>query len=162
NYFAELYGSYKTVTSYEVAGKNSAQFSLVNLDITPEMLADTNATVTISGVFIPEKGPARVHRLDVPIVTSHDPNKMSLKQSRLSYRLLSKRKDLTYKVQFQNDGEGDAKNIRLEIKLPEILDPATFNLLNLYPEIDSCATAQQTACYEYSIKGSDTLVFHFK
>src|SRR5690606_15827431 len=32
NYFAELYGSYKTVTSYEVAGKNSAQFSLVNLD----------------------------------------------------------------------------------------------------------------------------------
>ncbi|WP_353124208.1 PKD domain-containing protein [Parapedobacter pyrenivorans] len=162
DYFAELYGSYKTVTSYEVAGKNSAQFSLVNLDITPEMLTDTNATVTITGVFIPESGPARVHRLDVPIVTSHDPNKMSLKQSRLSYRLLSKRKELTYKVQFQNDGEGDAKNIRLEIKLPEVLDPTTFNLLNLYPEIDSCGIDGQGPCYQYNTKGPDTLVFHFK
>lgn len=162
DYFAELYGSYKTVTSYEVTGKNSSQFSLINLDITPEMLTDTNATVTITGVFIPEKGPARVHRLDVPIVTSHDPNKMSLKQSRLSYRLLSKRKALTYKVQFQNDGEGDAKNIRLEIKLPEVLDPTTFNLLNLYPEVDTCAATNQAACYQYYVKGADTLVFHFK
>lgn len=161
DYFADLYGSYKTVTSYEVTGKNSAQFSLVNLNITPEMLADTNATVTITGVFIPEKGPARVHRLDVPIVTSHDPNKMSLKQSRLSYRLLSRRKPLTYKVQFQNDGEGDAKNIRLEISLPEVLDPNTFNLLNLYPEIDSCSTDEQAPCYQYSVKGTDTLVFRF-
>lgn len=161
-YFADLYGSYKTVTAYEVTGKTRAQFSLINLDITPEMLADTNATVTITGVFIPEKGPARVHRLDVPIVTSHDPNKMSLKQSRLSYRRLSKRKELTYKVQFQNDGEGDAKNIRLEIKLPAALDPTTFQLLNLYPEIDSCVTGQQASCYQHYIKGADTLVFHFK
>ncbi len=161
-YFAELCDSYKTVISYEVNGRANAQFSLINLDITPEMLADTNATVTITGVFVPEKGPARVHRLDVPIVTSHDPNKMSLKQSRLSYRLLSKRKALTYKVQFQNDGEGDAKNIRLEIKLPEVLDPSSFQLLNLYPEVDSCATAQQAPCYQYGLKGPDTLVFHFK
>ncbi len=161
-FFAELYGSYKTVTAYQVTGSSDAQFSLVNLAITPEMLADTNATVTITGVFIPENGPARVHRLDVPIVTSHDPNKMSLKQSRLNYRLLSKRKELTYKVQFQNDGEGDAKNIRLEIKLPAVLDPSTFKLLNLYPDVDSCATAQQGGCYQYSLKGPDTLVFHFK
>ncbi len=161
-FFAELYGSYKTVTSYEVNGQDQAQFSLINLDITPEMLADTNATVTITGVFIPEKGPARVHRLDVPVVTSHDPNKMSLKQSRLSYRSLSRRKALTYKVQFQNDGEGDAKDIRLEVKLPQVLDPSTFKLLNLYPQCDSCATAEQTACYQYHIKGADTLVFHFK
>jgi len=161
-FFAELYGSYKTVTSYAVDGRDNAQFSLINLDITPEMLADTNATVTITGVFIPEKGPARVHRLDVPVVTSHDPNKMSLKQSRLSYRSLSRRKELTYKVQFQNDGEGDAKNIRLEIKLPEVLDPATFELLNSYPACDSCSTAEQMGCYQYHIKGSDTLIFHFK
>ncbi len=162
DFFAELYDSYKTVTSYTVDGNADAQFSLINLDITPEMLADTNATVTLTGVFIPEKGPARIHRLDVPIVTSHDPNKMSLKQSRLSYRLLSKRKALTYKVQFQNDGEGDAKHVRLEIKLPEVLDPTTFSLLNLYPACDSCATAESTGCYQYHIKGTDTLVFHFK
>ncbi|WP_353185146.1 PKD domain-containing protein [Parapedobacter lycopersici] len=160
SYFSDLYGSYNTVTAYDVDAATDAQFSLINLAITPEMLTDTNATVTITGVFLPETGPATVHRLDVPIVTSHDPNKMSLKQSRLSYRALSRRKELTYKVQFQNDGEGDAKNIRLEIELPEALDPATFKLLNLYPAVDSCAT-EGLSCYQYHIKGVDTLVFQF-
>lgn len=160
-YFADLYGSYNTVTSYTVDGQSAAQFSLVNLDITPEMLADTNATVTITGIFIPDNGLARVHRLDVPIVTSHDPNKMSLKQSRLSYRKLSKREKLTYKVQFQNDGEGDAKNIRLAIKLPDVVDPSTFELLNLYPKIDSCGDRTGVPCYHHYVKDADTLVFQF-
>ncbi|MEC3879622.1 PKD domain-containing protein [Parapedobacter sp. 10938] len=162
DYFSELYSSYKTITGYEVDGASDAQFSLINLDITPEMLADTNATVTITGVFIPEKGPARIHQLDVPIVTSHDPNKMSIKQSQINYRTLAKRKKLTYKVQFQNDGKGDAKNIRLEVKLPEVLDLSTIELLNLYPRCDTCLTPESTGCYYYEIKGSDTLVFHFK
>ncbi len=162
DYFADLYGSYKTVTGYEVDGSADAQFSLINLDITPEMLADTNAMVTITGVFIPEKGPARVHRLDVPVVTSHDPNKMSLKHSRMNYRALAKRKALTYKVQFQNDGEGDAKNIRLEVKLPDVLDLSTIELLNLYPQCDTCLTEQSMGCYRYEIRGEDMLVFHFK
>ena len=162
DYFAELYGSYKTVTGYEVDGSSEAQFSFINLAITEEMLADTNATVTVTGVFIPEEGAARVHRLDVPIVTSHDPNKMSMKQSRMSYRTMARRKKLTYKVQFQNDGEGDAKNIRLEVKLPDVLDLSTIELLNLYPQCDTCRSAQDMGCYQYEIKGEDTLVFHFK
>ncbi|SFC59091.1 PKD domain-containing protein [Parapedobacter composti] len=162
DYFADLYGSYKTVTGYEVDGSADAQFSLINLDITPEMLTDTNATVTITGVFIPKEGPARIHQLDVPVVTSHDPNKMSVKQSRMRYRALARRKALTYKVQFQNDGEGDAKNIRLEVKLPDVLDLSTLELLNLYPQCDTCLTGQSVGCYHYEIRGEDTLVFHFK
>lgn len=161
-FFSEMHDGYRTITSYEVQPGEQEQFSLVNLDITPEMIADTNATVTITGVFVPEKGPARIHKLDIPVIKSHDPNKMSLKQSRLNYRSLSRRKKLTYKVQFQNDGEGDVKNIRLEMKLPQILDLTTFKLLNLYPQCDSCGSDPAGSCYTYEIKGRDTLVFKFK
>src|SRR5690606_32677222 len=142
--------------------REQAQFSLINLDISPAMLADTNATVTVTGVFVPEKGPTRIHRLDIPIITSHDPNVMSIQQSRLNYRLLSRRKELTYKVQSQNDGEGDARNIRLEIKRPEALDTSSFRLLNLSPKCDSCTTAQGSGCYDYRFTENNTLEFHFR
>lgn len=163
SYFSDLHDSYKTITSYEVDNMaEEGQFSFINLDVTPEMLADTNAIVTITGVYIPEVGDAIVHKLEVPVVTSHDPNKMSLKQSRLSYRTVSKKKELIYKVQFQNDGEGDAKNVILEIALPKSVDPATFKLLNLYPDCDTCLTEAQRGCWNQYVKGTDTLVFHFK
>lgn len=162
-YFSKLYDSYKTISSYEIeSATEAAQFSFVNLDVTPEMLADTNAIVTITGIYVPEKGDAVIHKLEVPVVTSHDPNKMSIKQSRLNYRTLSKNKELIYKVQFQNDGEGDAKNVRLEIALPEQVDPTTFRLLNLYPYCEPCITAEEKGCWNQYIKGNDTLVFHFK
>ncbi len=163
DYFSDLYESYKTITSYEVKeNTGESQFSFINLDVTPEMLADTNAIVTITGIYLPEKGNAIIHKLEVPVVTSHDPNKMSIKQSRLSYRTISKKKELIYKVQFQNDGEGDAKNVILEIALPKSVDPATFKLLNLYPECDTCLTVAQRGCWNQYVKGTDTLVFHFK
>lgn len=69
---------------------------------------------------------------------------------------------MTYKVQFQNDGEGDAKNIRLEMNIPEEIVKNTFALKALYPEVDSCATAHSSGCYLYTIKEDGTLVFHFK
>lgn len=163
NYFSELYDSYTSVTAYDIQGQEaSGQFSLINLDVTEDMLADTNAIVTITGIYLPENGLATIHQLDVPVVTSHDPNKMSIKPARLSYRMQYKKKKLTYKVQFQNDGEGDAKNIRLKIKLPKEVDPSTFELLNLYPQCDSCQSELSKGCYTYKVTGDNTLEFLFK
>lgn len=163
NYFSELYNSYTSVTSYDIQGQEAEdQFSLINLEVTEEMLADTNAIVTITGIYLPENGIATIHQLDVPVVTSHDPNKMSIKPARLSYRMQYKKKKLTYKVQFQNDGEGDAKNIRLKIKLPKEVDPSTFELLNLYPQCDSCQSELSKGCYTYKVSGENTLEFLFK
>lgn len=163
NYFSDLYDSYTSVTAYDVQDTDqSDQFSIINLDVTEDMLADTNAIVTITGIYLPENGLATIHQLDVPVVTSHDPNKMSIKPARLSYRMQYKKKKLTYKVQFQNDGEGDAKNIRLKIKLPEEVDPNTFELLNLYPQCDTCQNDFSKGCYTYTITGDQTLEFLFK
>jgi len=162
-YFKDLYGAYNSLTSYEIdVNQSHEQFTIINLDVTENMLVDTNAIVTITGIFIPEDGIANVHQVDIPIVKSHDPNKMSIRPARMNYRFQKKRKTMTYKVQFQNDGEGDAKNIRLEMKIPDEIVKNTFHLKSLYPKIDSCATANSKGCYLYHINEDGTLVFQFK
>ena len=162
DYFKDLYGAYNSLSAYDIDPSTKQQFSLINLDVTADMLVDTNAIVTITGVFIPENGLANVHQVDIPVVKSHDPNKMSVKPARMSYRLQSKNKTLTYKVQFQNDGEGDARHVRLEMFLPPEVRRETFRLKSLYPQCDTCATANAMGCYQYYIKDNGALVFHFK
>jgi len=164
SYFSTLLNSYSSATAYSVeTQQGGSQFSFINFDIAPTMLKDTNAMLTITGIFLPaDTGGAYVHQLEVPVVASHDPNKMSLKQSRLSYRLLAKGKEMLYKVQFQNDGEGDAKNIRLEIDLPANLDPTTFKLVNLSPVCLPCADSNARGCYRQYVTNEKTIVFHFK
>lgn len=162
-YFKDLYGAYNSLSAYAIEPTTAEQqFSLINLDITEAMLVDTNAIVTITGVFIPENGIANVHQVDIPVVKSHDPNIMSVRPARMSYRLQSKNKSLTYKVQFQNDGEGDARNVRLEMFLPPEIRKETFRLKSLYPECDTCSTPNAMGCYQYYIQENGALVFHFK
>lgn len=162
-YFDALLNEYKSISLYEIDGDaGDAQFSLINLDITPEMLADTNAIVTITGIYLADGGDPVIHKLDVPVVTSHDPNKMSVRPALLDYRLQMKKKDLTYKVQFQNDGEGDAKVIRLEMFFPKEVDVNSFELLNLYPFCDTCANPQDLGCYTLEIPEENKIIFTFK
>jgi PKD domain len=100
---------YNSSFSFDIKhGEEQSQFMFANLFVTPGMIKDTNATITITGLFVPDSGDVYMHQLNIPVVASHDPNKMNLKQGRLSYRLLKKNKDLTYKIRFQNDGEGPA------------------------------------------------------
>src|SRR5690606_21640984 len=62
-YFQNLLDEYKTVSQYEIASENDeAQFSILNLDITPEMLADTNAIVTVTGIYLAEGGKPVIHK----------------------------------------------------------------------------------------------------
>lgn len=162
-YFNSLLNEYKTVSLYDIEGdQDEGQFSIINLDITPEMLADTNAIVTITGIYLADGGNPVIHKLDVPVTTSHDPNKMSVRPAIMDYRLQFKKKKLTYKVQFQNDGEGDAKTIRLEMFFPKEVDLNTFNLLNLYPGCDSCKTDLDLGCYTLENAGENKLIFTFR
>lgn len=163
SYFNELLNEYKTVSLYDIGGEaGEGQFSIINLDITPEMLADTNAIVTITGIYLADGGNPIIHKLDVPITTSHDPNKMSVRPALMDYRLQFKKKKLTYKVQFQNDGEGDANTIRLEMFFPEQVDISTFELLNLYPGCDTCETDLDLGCYTLESAGENKLIFTFR
>lgn len=162
-FFTNLIEEYNTVSQYEIDGNtNETQFSIINLDITPEMLADTNAIVTLTGIYLADGKDPVIHKLDVPIIKSHDPNKMSVRPALADYRIQFKKKKLTYKVQFQNDGEGDAKNIRLEMFFPQQINTRSFQLLNLYPECDTCKSPTDLGCYSYEFVDENKIVFHFK
>jgi PKD repeat protein len=155
--------NYDNVLSIDLKTANtSSQFQFANLAVRPEMMQDTNATITITGLFLPDSGGAYMHQLNIPVVASHDPNKMNLREGRLSYRLLKRKKALNYKIRFQNDGEGPARKILLDIELPKVFDPATVEIKDLSPYCKPCdSVPERTGCWEL-IRQNDTLAFVFK
>lgn len=106
---------------------------------TPEMIKDTSATLTIRGVFVPDRNYKnhKVKNLEMEIVTSHDPNKMSSNGIFMNYRLV-RFKTLNFKTRFQNDGEGPARKIKLETDIPDIFDKSTLKIVDMYPKCEIC------------------------
>ncbi|MEJ8842453.1 PKD domain-containing protein [Lacibacter sp. H375] len=138
-----------------------AQFMFTNLFVTPGMIKDTNATIIITGLFVPDTGGVYMHQLNIPIVTSHDPNKMNLNHGRLNYRTLKKSKSLSYKIRFQNDGEGPARKIKLAITLPSAMDPQTISIKDMSPYCLPCdSVPTRTGCWEL-VTNKDSAAFIF-
>ncbi|MFD0835078.1 PKD domain-containing protein [Mariniflexile aquimaris] len=110
-----------------------------SLKTTPEMLKDTSAIITVRGIYVPDANydNHKVKDMEMEIVTSHDPNKMSSNGTFLNYRFV-RFKTLKYKIKFQNNGEGPARTIRLETDIPEMLDKSTLNVVDMYPKCDIC------------------------
>jgi len=105
----------------------------------PEMIKDTSAIISVRGIYVPDNnyGDHTVKDMEMEIVTSHDPNKMSSNGVLMNYRLV-RFKTLKYKIKFQNNGEGPARTIRLETDIPEMLDMSTLKLEDQYPACPIC------------------------
>lgn len=105
----------------------------------PEMLKDTSAIISIRGVYVPDAtyDNHKVKDMEMEIVTSHDPNKMSSNGTFMNYRLV-RFKTLKYKIKFQNNGEGPARTIRLETDIPEMLDKQSIEVTDMYPKCEIC------------------------
>ncbi|UMB52659.1 PKD domain-containing protein [Lutibacter sp. A64] len=130
---------------------------------TPEMLKDTSAIISIRSIYVPERGndEHKVLTKEMELVTSHDPNKMAVYDTRLNYRLVRYKK-LKYKVRFQNDGEGPAKLIKLNVDIPEMLDKSTLEVIDMYPKCPICPEEQvQYSCLD-TIISKDQISFQFK
>jgi PKD domain len=153
---------YNNVIAVDVKNISAqSQFMFANLFVTPGMIKDTNATITITGLFVPDSGGVYMHQLNIPVVTSHDPNKMNLKQGRMSYRMLKKSKALTYKVRFQNNGKGPARKILLDMTLPSAMDPKTISIKDMSPYCLPCdSVPSRTGCWEL-ITNNDSATFIF-
>ncbi|WP_111307729.1 DUF7849 domain-containing protein [Confluentibacter sediminis] len=110
-----------------------------SLKTTPEMVKDTSAIISIRGIYVPDSSydNHKVKDMEMEIVTSHDPNKMSSNGTFLNYRLV-RFKTLKYKIKFQNNGEGPANTIKLETDIPEMLDKSTLKVLDMYPKCEIC------------------------
>jgi hypothetical protein len=131
---------------------------------TPEMIKDTSATVKMRGVYVPDRNYKNYKKktLEMEIVTSHDPNKMSSNARLMNYRLV-RFKNLNFKTKFQNNGEGPARTIRLETDIPDMLDKKTFKVIDMYPKCPICPKEEEVtySCLDTIIKKSQ-IHFTFK
>jgi len=131
---------------------------------TPEMIKDTSATVTMRGIFVPNRSYKnhKVKNLEMEIVTSHDPNKMGSNGRFMNYRLV-RFKRVNFKTRFQNNGEGPARKIRLETDIPDMFDKKTFQIESMYPECPICPKGEEStiSCLDTIIKQKQ-IIFTFK
>ncbi|MFB9271312.1 MULTISPECIES: PKD domain-containing protein [Flavobacteriaceae] len=157
--------SYQDVKEYDFneMQANEERNMFFTFKTTPEMLKDTSAVISIRSIYVPESGndAHKVLTKEMEIVTSHDPNKMAVYDTRLNYRLVRYKK-LKYKVRFQNDGEGPARLIKLNVDIPKMLDKSTLEVLDMYPKCKICPEEDvRYSCLD-TIISKDQISFQFK
>jgi len=158
-----FYRNYKVWNVDDVQPKEERNLFLT-LKTTPEMLKDTSAIITIRSIYVPERG-KNLHKItekEMEIVTSHDPNKMAVYQTFLNYRLVRLNR-LKYKVRFQNNGEGPASLIKLNVDIPEMLDKSSLKIIDMYPKVPICPLGKKVrySCMDTIIM-QDKISFQFK
>lgn len=153
-----------TVLHYSHADKNAEQFLFLNMRTLPEMVQDTNATVTMTAMLVPDNAllPPDVYELEMAIVASHDPNRLQLRKHRINYRFMGKKKELTYKIQFQNTGHGPAKRVAIGIAVPRQLNTQTIQLKEVSPACIACDSAYQLQSCIDTIRTKDSIYFVFR
>ena len=153
-----------SILEFDDANPNEARNVFYTFKTTPEMIKDTSATVTMRGIFVPNRSfkNHKVKNLEMEIVTSHDPNKMGSNGSFMNYRLV-RFKRVKFKTRFQNNGEGPARKIRLETDIPDMFDKKTFQIEGMYPECPICPKGEEptVSCLDTIIQKKQ-IIFTFK
>jgi len=154
---AESKSQFRNYKTFEFDGMNSKETRNVffTFKTTPEMIKDTSATVRMRGVYVPDRS-YKNHKkktLEMEIVTSHDPNKMSSNGMFMNYRTV-RLKTVNFKTRFQNDGEGPARMIRLETDIPDMFDKKTLKIVDSYPKCPICPKDEEVnySCLDTIIK----------
>ena len=153
-----------SVLEFDDANPTETRNVFYTFKTTPEMIKDTSATVTMRGIFVPNRSfkNHKIKNLEMEIVTSHDPNKMGSNGSLINYRLV-RFKRVKFKTRFQNNGEGPARKIRLETDIPDMFDKKTFQIEGMYPECLICPKDEEptVSCLDTIIKQKQ-IIFTFK
>jgi len=145
------------------AQKGEEQFLFMTINTLPEMIRDTNAVVTITGLFIPDNPLMEMEKfnLELQVVASHDPNRIMLKNKKLNYRFTGKNKENAYKVQFQNTGKGPAKKVAITITIPGMLNTASLEIVDMKPKCVWCQSATGNQSCIDTIVTKDSIQFVF-
>ena len=158
--------TYKNVSVLEFDDCNPSETRNIfyTFKTTPEMIKDTSATITMRGIFVPNRSfkNHKIKNLEMEIVTSHDPNKMGSNGSFMNYRLVRFRR-VNFKTRFQNNGEGPARMIRLVTDIPDMFDKKTFQIEDMYPKCPICPKGEipTVSCLDTLIKQKQ-IIFTFK
>ncbi|WP_395056753.1 PKD domain-containing protein [Flavobacterium sp.] len=143
------------IIEFDSMNANETRNLFFTFKTTPEMIKDTSATVKMRGVYVPDRN-YKNHKkktLEMEIVTSHDPNKMSSNAAFMNYRLVRFKK-VNFKTRFQNDGEGPARTIRLETDIPDMFNKKTLQIVDSYPKCPICPKGEEVnySCLDTIIK----------
>jgi PKD repeat protein len=153
-----------SILEFDDVNPNETHNVFYTFKTTPEMIKDTSATVTMRGIFVPNRSYKnhKIKNLEMEIVTSHDPNKMGSNGSFMNYRLV-RFKRVNFKTRFQNNGEGPARMIRLETDVPDMFDKKTFQIEDMYPKCPICPKDEvpTVSCLDTIIK-KNQIFFTFK
>ncbi|CAD0001736.1 DUF7849 domain-containing protein [Flavobacterium chungangense] len=153
-----------SILEFDEANPSETRNVFYTFKTTPEMIKDTSATVTMRGIFVPNRSfkNHKIKNLEMEIVTSHDPNKMGSNGSLINYRFV-RFKRVKFKTRFQNNGEGPARKIRLETDIPDMFDKKTFQIEGMYPECPICPKGEEptVSCLDTIIKQKQ-IIFTFK
>lgn len=149
---------------WRVDGVKEEQFMFLSLNTLPEMIKDTNAVVTITGLFIPDDPSLEVEQydLELQIVAAHDPNRIMLRNRRLNYRFTGRNRENIYKVQFQNTGKGPAKRVAVTVSIPGMLNTASVELVSMKPACTWCDSAYANQSCIDTVLWKDSIQFIFK
>ncbi|WP_299884980.1 PKD domain-containing protein [uncultured Lacinutrix sp.] len=162
---AEAKSNYKksSILKFKNMKPNEERNVFYTLETTPEMLKDTSAIISVRSVYIPDENYTthKVKDMEMEIVTSHDPNKMSSNSTFLNYRLVRFKRP-KFKIKFQNNGEGPARTIRLETDIPDMFDKSTIRVDDMYPKVKICPKREvQYSCLDTTFTNKQA-IFTFK
>ena len=121
-----------------------------SLEGAPTMIRDVNTMIHVQAIFVPDDPsvPAEPFILELEIVASHDPNAIAVSDNRINYRTIDK-KQIDYKVKFQNNGEGPASTVVLNIEIPDGLDMKRIRPLDWQPKCPICPeTPTKSSCLD--------------
>lgn len=153
----------KTIT-FNNLNPNEQRNIFFTLKTTPEMIKDTSAILKVRSIYVPDSNYEnhKIKDMEMEIVTSHDPNKMSTNGMFINYRLV-RFKRVKFKTRFQNNGEGPATTIRLETDVPDMYDKSTLQIESMYPECPICPKNQEVrySCLD-TIVAQKQIIFTFK
>jgi hypothetical protein len=152
-----------TVLHFPAIRPGEEKFVFVDMNTLPGMLQDTNATVGFTAMLVPDNQALspELFQMDMQIVASHDPNRLLLKSRRINYRFMGKKKELIYRVQFQNTGKGPARNITIGIAIPKQLSLESLTVKGKSPICISCDSAYKgQSCFD-TIRRNDSIYFVF-
>ncbi|MEZ4826344.1 MAG: PKD domain-containing protein [Bacteroidia bacterium] len=126
--------------------------------------------IGVRAFLIPDKGALRktgtTTSKTMIIQASHDPNRITVIPRTIEYPV-SIDTFLTYRVFFQNKGEGDANEVTVKVNLDPSLDPETIEVIDARIGSDSClicndSLAERESCLEV-IRNPDhvSFIFHY-
>lgn len=133
---------------------------LIPLDVTSQIseimysMIEFKCEFRVAGQLVDTKS------LSVQVLPSHDPNCMTTNKPVVSNCNISG-EQFTYRVDFQNTGEGPTSKVIVQSMLDSRLEMSTINITRFHKRIPLCPVSAHKPCYELTMRPNNVAVFKF-